>query len=551
MNTVSLNLARKWRSKNFDTIIGQDLSVRMLKNSLYLGQFFPVYLFSGQRGCGKTSTARVFAAAVNCEKLAVFQESPKQQSIPCGACASCSAMLTGKHPDFIEIDAASNTGVDNVRQIIEASSLLPLLGRKKIYLIDEAHMLSKAAFNAFLKILEEPPTSVLFMLATTDPQKIIETVRSRCFQLFFAAVSTDILKTHLAKVCEQESITYEESALVLIIQQSDGSVRDALNLLEQVRFSAPSVTKESVLKSLGQLSDEQLLQLFECVVYQNATRLLECIVALSLERYSVEKCYGSLLEMIRVGLWSKYGAHPTTAFDVEQVKKIVASVPIGRLVSMLQVLSDQELPLARTTKKYLLFETMLLRLCSAPSSESRHESREQVSSHEPKHEPTKTVPSPVAAAQVVEPSWRQFLALIEALGDPLLKSIFAQGAYESFNQADGLLTVRFSGQQSFYSDWITDRTAVWLPVLQTVFGETARLNPVFRDTEEKKTEDSAPSPVIAHETAKMTQAGASEKVRFGVEKKSRAVDVSDAQTWHKTALVQKYFSGTVTEISEG
>jgi len=155
MNTehVNLNLARKWRSRNFDQIVGQDLAIRMLRNSLYLSQFFPVYLFAGQRGCGKTSTARVFASAINCANLSKFQKNPKKCHVPCLECESCCAMLSGNHPDFIEIDAASHTGVDNVRQIIESSSYMPLMGKKKIYLIDEAHMLSKAAFNAFLKIL--------------------------------------------------------------------------------------------------------------------------------------------------------------------------------------------------------------------------------------------------------------------------------------------------------------------------------------------------------------------------------------------------------------
>jgi len=175
MQDSTLNLARKWRSKNFDQVIGQELSVRMLKNSLYRDLYFPVYLFSGQRGCGKTSTARIFAAALNCEQLGVFQQSPKTQSVPCLICTPCQAMIAGRHPDFFEIDAASHTGVDNIRHIIDASQLLPVMGRKKIYLIDEAHMLSKASFNALLKILEEPPRSVVFILATTDPHKIIET----------------------------------------------------------------------------------------------------------------------------------------------------------------------------------------------------------------------------------------------------------------------------------------------------------------------------------------------------------------------------------------
>ena len=168
-----LNLTRLWRSRRFEEIIGQPLIVRMLKNSLYRDLFFPVYLFAGSKGCGKTSTARVFAAGVNCAQLPYFQKNPENQ-VPCLACQSCLAFTAGEHPDFIEIDGASHTSVDNVRSIIEASAFLPVLGRKKIYLIDEAHMLSKAACNAFLKILEEPPHSVMFILATTDAHKIID-----------------------------------------------------------------------------------------------------------------------------------------------------------------------------------------------------------------------------------------------------------------------------------------------------------------------------------------------------------------------------------------
>src|SRR3990167_2642348 len=235
MSAVQLNLARKWRSKRFDEIVGQPLPVRMLKNSLFLSQFFPVYLFAGQRGCGKTTTARVFAAAINCERLPLFQKNPREELLPCLVCTSCKAMASGDHPDFIEMDAASNTGVDNVRLIIDAASLLPVLGHKKIYLIDEAHMLSKAAFNAFLKLLEEPPASVLFMLATTEPDKILDTVRSRSFQIFFNFVDNLELTYLLERICIKEGIKYSFDALELISRESEGSVRDAQNILERVR----------------------------------------------------------------------------------------------------------------------------------------------------------------------------------------------------------------------------------------------------------------------------------------------------------------------------
>ena len=260
MALMNLNFARKWRSKNFDQLIGQDVSVRILKNSLYLDQLFPVYLFAGQRGCGKTSTARIFAAAINCHALSDFQKNPKNSSVPCLVCASCALMAKGQHPDFIEIDAASHTGVDNVRQIIDAASLLPVMGRKKIYLIDEAHMLSKAAFNAFLKIMEEPPVGVVFILATTDSQKIIETVRSRCFHIFFKPVEHAKISSHLATICQQENIRADQHALELIVAQSEGSIRDALNLLEQVRFSTSHITAAAVRTVLGHIDDEHVIQ---------------------------------------------------------------------------------------------------------------------------------------------------------------------------------------------------------------------------------------------------------------------------------------------------
>src|SRR5579872_4897129 len=298
MNEIKLNLARKWRSQRFDDIVGQELCVRMLKNSLYKGQFFPVYLLCGQRGCGKTTTARVFAAAVNCQKLSLFQSNPQLNQLPCLACDSCVAMMTGTHPDFIEMDAASHTGVDHVRQIIEAASLLPLLGRKKIYLIDEAHMLSKAAFNALLKILEEPPMSVLFILATTDAQKIIETVRSRCFQLFFKPIETASLYNHLMHVCEQENIKFVEDGLYTIIRESEGSARDALNLLEQVRFSSSVVSKQNVLAVLGHVDDAHIIKLLEIVLSKSPHDFIQYLHDISFESVSAEFIWNRLIDVV-------------------------------------------------------------------------------------------------------------------------------------------------------------------------------------------------------------------------------------------------------------
>jgi DNA polymerase-3 subunit gamma/tau len=574
MSDLRLNLARKWRSKDFDSIIGQGLSIRMLKNSLYLGQFFPVYLFSGQRGCGKTTTARVFAAAINCGALPDFQQSPKKSAIPCATCDSCKAMLAGKHPDFIEIDAASHTGVDNVRQIIEASSLLPLLGRKKIYLIDEAHMLSKAAFNAFLKILEEPPASVLFILATTDPQKIIETVRSRCFQLFFGAVAVADLQQHLIKVCEAENITYDEKALLLIIQESEGSVRDALNILEQVRFSAPAVTADAVLQSLGQLSNEKLVTILDCILNKGSEQLLSLFSRLNIDAYSTEKLYGMLVELARLSVWMKHGIQPPTMFDTSTVEKIISSAPLERLSFILQTLCDYEIVLTKTTKKHLMLEMLLLKLCNhvpeKPSNRPEHNNARESVGRKPapslststESKIVESTPAQVAvelptapASPSPQPSfspsspWDTFITKVQSLNDPLLKSIFVQATYDSLN-ADGKLTVIFSEQFSFFSDWISESSATWLPLLKAVFGDHVHFNPVFQG-KAPMVESKPEMKTIQKNETQPSQRYTSEVKKPLVTTRGKAIDVSDEQTWQKTSLALKHFPGTVVEIAEG
>ena len=319
MSAVVLNLSRKWRSQDFNQIVGQDLVVRVLKNSLYLGHYFPVYLYAGQRGCGKTSTARIFAAAVNCSALPLFEKNPKNSSIPCLVCESCIAMREGNHPDFIEIDAASHTGVDNIRNIIESSSLLPTIGRKRVYLIDEAHMLSKAAFNAALKILEEPPATALFILATTNPHKIIDTVRSRCFQLFFTSISHEALKNHLTFICKQEKIIHTDNALDLIVRHTEGSARDALNLLEQVRFSSSMVNEEAVLCLLGHIDDQYIIKLIHLTMHGEVKELVQLLHSLNIDNNKAEFIWQRMIILLRSLLWIKYDVQP---------QEIIASIKL-------------------------------------------------------------------------------------------------------------------------------------------------------------------------------------------------------------------------------
>lgn len=361
MEQTVLNLTRKWRSKKFKEIIGQDLVVKILQNSLYKKAFFPVYLFSGQRGCGKTTTARVFAAAMNCSNLAQFQVNPKEFQIPCLDCDSCRAMTQMRHPDFVEIDAASYTGIDNIRNIIDTSSFLPVLSAKKIYLIDEVHMLSKAAFNAFLKILEEPPKFVVFILATTEIQKIPETVRSRCFQLFFNSIPVVNVVHHLQAICEQESIAYQESALELIAQVSDGSLRDAINLLEQARFAGDQVNRAVVCSVLGYVDDQYVYDMIVAILEKKDELLLRCMDDLHKVSVATDYLVKRLQECMYDVMMIKYGVSPKYFLHIpDSVKKIVEKSGQTDLMYCFHELSLLDELLAKTGKKQLMLETKLL-----------------------------------------------------------------------------------------------------------------------------------------------------------------------------------------------
>ncbi len=226
---MSVSLYRKYRPQNFAGIIGQSAAVSVLTNSIAKKRVGHAYLFSGSRGCGKTSAARIFAKAINCEDPQGFE--------PCGKCRNCTEITAGDSLDVIEIDGASNNGVDSIRGLKENVALAPFNSRYKIYIIDEVHMLSQGAFNALLKTLEEPPDHVIFIMATTEPHKVPVTIRSRCQHIPFHSITPDDIYLRLEYVCKNENITFEAEALREISRQADGALRDALSLLEQVSAS--------------------------------------------------------------------------------------------------------------------------------------------------------------------------------------------------------------------------------------------------------------------------------------------------------------------------
>jgi DNA polymerase-3 subunit gamma/tau len=261
-------LARKWRPKSFAELAGQDHVVRALTNALTQNRLHHAYLFTGTRGVGKTTIARIYAKSLNCETGIT--------ATPCGVCNACKEIDSGRFVDLIELDAASNTQVDNMRELLESALYAPSSGRFKVYIIDEVHMLSKSAFNAMLKTLEEPPSHVKFILATTDPQKIPVTVLSRCLQFNLKQLSPSLIATHLQYVLEQEKITFELPALNLIARTAQGSMRDALSLMDQaIAFSAGKVEKAMVATMLGAIDQSYLFDLLAALHEKNGQKLLE------------------------------------------------------------------------------------------------------------------------------------------------------------------------------------------------------------------------------------------------------------------------------------
>jgi DNA polymerase-3 subunit gamma/tau len=265
-----LVLARKWRPKNFAETVGQEHVLRALTNALDSERLHHAYLFAGTRGVGKTTIARIFAKALNCETGIT--------SAPCGECSACNEIDEGRFVDLIEVDAASKTKVDDTRELLDNVQYAPARGRFKVYLIDEVHMLSKSSFNALLKTLEEPPPHVKFLLATTDPQKLPVTVLSRCLQFNLKRLTPTLIRERLVHICEAESVTAEHGALAMIARAADGSLRDALSLLDQaIAYCGGDVLEEPVGVMLGTIDRQHVKKIVELLASGDAGGLISTI----------------------------------------------------------------------------------------------------------------------------------------------------------------------------------------------------------------------------------------------------------------------------------
>jgi DNA polymerase-3 subunit gamma/tau len=287
-------IARKWRPQSFDDVIGQHHITDTLKNEIRHGRIAHAFLFSGIRGIGKTSTARVLAKALNC--LHTGAPTPE----PCNQCASCEAIKNGTAADVMEIDGASNRKIENIRELRENIKFAPSKFRYKVYIIDEVHMLTREAFNALLKTLEEPPSHAIFILATTDAHKVPITITSRCQRFNFRSVGPADLAQAMRKITDAESISIDEQSLLYIAKRAEGSIRDAQSILEQViSYCGKEVTREKVADLLGIVGGESIQTLIEAILSENSEAILDIIHFLVIQGQDLEQFYKELIEYMR------------------------------------------------------------------------------------------------------------------------------------------------------------------------------------------------------------------------------------------------------------
>ncbi len=352
-------LYRKYRPQNFDDIVGQDAIVTTLKNQLSTGKIGHAYLFCGMRGTGKTSTARVFAKALNCEK------GPTPN--PCNVCKSCRAISSGSMIDVIEMDAASNRGIDDIRDLREKVNFAPSEGRYKVYIIDEVHMLTTEAFNALLKTLEEPPAYVVFILATTEPNKLPQTILSRCMRFDFTRISTAQMVSRLREVVADTGIETEDKALVLIAQSSQGSVRDALSLLDKaIAYGDKKLSYDDILTLLGAVSHEVFYDISEAVLKSSSAAVLEILDQVVKQGKDLFRFMDDLLEHFRNLLIVRINADRNLIDvideDYKRLQQLAQRYTEEKLLSIIGILKDAANDVKWSSQPKIVVETALVKL---------------------------------------------------------------------------------------------------------------------------------------------------------------------------------------------
>lgn len=359
-------LYRKYRPTNFDEVVGQTHIIQTLKNAIVQNRIAHAYLFCGPRGTGKTSIAKIFAKTLNCTN---------SQDAPCGVCENCKMAANGSHPDIIEIDAASNNGVDEVRNLIDKVKYAPMQGKYKIYIIDEVHMMTSGAFNALLKTIEEPPAHVIFIFATTEPNKVLPTIISRCQRFDFNKVSMHDIKYRLSVVCKNEGIEIDENGLTLIAQLADGGMRDALSILDQcVAYCSSHIDVNDIRKIYGIVTSEDIGKLFYSVYKKDVDSFVKDIQKYSDMGMDIKRLTADFIHMLKDSLILDYSENSTLVSDMnkDMIRKYFKLAPINFRIKCMEELMDTYNKYTYASNALDYLEASLLKISSYSYESKTH-----------------------------------------------------------------------------------------------------------------------------------------------------------------------------------
>jgi DNA polymerase III subunit gamma/tau len=486
-NKSYVPLYRKWRSQNFDEVVGQEFIVQTLKNAIKSDRVAHAYLFSGPRGTGKTSTARIFAKALNCVK------GPTPN--PCGTCDQCEKIKNGHAIDVVEIDAASNRGIDEIRDLREKVRYVPVEGKYKIYIIDEVHMLTSEAFNALLKTLEEPPQHVIFILATTEPQKVPVTISSRCQRLDFKRLSNQEIVSQIRKIAEAEGIKLDDAAASLIARNSEGSMRDAISLFDQlVSFSGKSVKGDDVIAVLGTANTDLVFEFGDALGRGDVGKLFELVNSMGASGRSIPQVTKDILLHLRNLMLVMLGSESIIEESSEHLAKLKAqagSFTLDRIKEMMKLISRAEIDMKWHPQARLLLEVAVMECCrgSEQAQENIKPAKKEIKVQtlvrpEPNISDSKPEPN-IAPAPSARSEKSGDLADLKSKWGKILEEVKKKNVFafislhegEPFRLDDGKLTIKFKKGFAFHKGRLEEDSAraVTEEAVRTISGRDVKL----------------------------------------------------------------------------